>query len=46
MDDFISLKGSGKFFSEDLLVVEALYRRLYDYTIEVQLSLHQSQRKD
>jgi hypothetical protein len=45
MDDFVSSKGSGKFFSKDLLVVEALYRRLYDYTVEVQLPLHQSQRK-
>jgi isochorismate pyruvate lyase len=27
-------------------VIEALYRRLYEYTIEVQLSLHQSQHKE
>lgn len=27
-------------------VIEALYRRLYEYTIEVQLALHRSKHKD
>jgi hypothetical protein len=27
-------------------VIEAVYRRLYDYTIEVQLALHRSRHKE
>lgn len=37
---FALRRGWGEEEGYDPAVIEALYRRLYDYTIEVQLSLH------
>jgi isochorismate pyruvate lyase len=36
----------GKEAEYDPDVIEAVYRRLYDYTIEVQLALHRSRHKE